>query len=244
MDNVGTRKPNGLAGHFASPEHGQSTRPGPQFVAEVTDSSQELRGYVIVDSSINGHACGGLRLAADVSGDHMASLARGMTLKYGFSGMSQGGAKAGIVGDPDMPLERKRALLKRFGELIAPLLKTGYYISGPDMSVSHDDIDVLLAAAGLKVPRGRRKKGKKSGLFTALAVMVAIEAAAAEKKLDLSKARIAIEGFGSVGSALAWLMAHKCGTTGRGDLDHQGGDLQPQGPRPGPVAGCACAARE
>ncbi len=212
MDNIGARKPNGVVSQSTPAESGRLVRPAPQFVAEISDPSLDLRGYVVVDATINGHACGGLRLAADVSRDHVALLARGMTLKYGFSGMTQGGAKAGIVGDPEMPSARKRILLRRFGELIAPMLRTGYYISGPDMSVSHDDIDELLQGAGLKVPRGRRKKGKKSGLFTAMAVMIAAEAAAAEKKIDLAKSRIAIEGFGSVGSSLAWLMTHKCGT--------------------------------
>ncbi|MGA9119729.1 MAG: Glu/Leu/Phe/Val dehydrogenase dimerization domain-containing protein [Bacteroidota bacterium] len=184
----------------------------PQFVAEIADPAIDLLGYVVVDTNVNGHACGGLRLSLDVSRDLVADLAHGMTLKYGFSGIGQGGAKAGIVGNPDMPGDRKRTLLKRFGELLGPLLRSGYYISGPDMSITHNDIDTLLGAARLKVPRGRRTKGKKSGFFTAMGVMVAIEATAQEKGIDLAKSRIAIEGFGSVGSSLAWLMGHKYGS--------------------------------
>ena len=213
MENIGLKKPNSASGKPAVSGASLEKIHMPQFAAEVSDTSFGLRGYVVVDMTIDGHACGGLRLTMDVDRDHIASLARGMTLKYGFSGMAQGGAKAGIVGDPDMPSEVKRTLLRRFGELIGPMLKSGYYISGPDMNVAHEDIDELLAGAGLTVPRGRRRKGKKSGLFTAMGVMVAIEAAASEKKIDLSKSRIAIEGYGSVGSALGWLITHNFGAT-------------------------------
>ena len=31
-----------------------------------------------------------------------------MTLKYGFLGLPQGGAKAGVRGDPDAPAEARR----------------------------------------------------------------------------------------------------------------------------------------
>ncbi len=205
-----------LSTETRSPESTTAPEPqlthGPQLVAEVQDAAIDLRGFVVVDSNVNGHACGGLRFFSDVTREQVASLAHGMTLKYGFSGTAQGGAKAGIIGDPDMPMQQKQRLVARFGELIAPLLKTGYYISGPDMSITPEDIDVLLTSARLKVPRGRRKKGKKSGYFTALSVMVAAETAAAERGIDLSKATMAIEGFGSVGSALGWLMSHKHGT--------------------------------
>jgi glutamate dehydrogenase (NAD(P)+) len=126
--------------------------------------------------------------------------------------MVQGGAKAGIVADASDPQEIKRRRLQRFGELIAPLLRSRYYISGPDMGTSDEDTKVMLEAAGMSIPRRRQIKGKKSGFFTALGVMVSIEACADHLGKDLSRCSIAIQGFGSVGSALAQLLMSHYGS--------------------------------
>ncbi len=183
----------------------------PQFEATVRDESIGLLGYVVVDSTVDEHSCGGIRISEDVSVEKLRAMARGMTLKYGFSGMEQGGAKAGIVGDAEGPLERKEQLLRRFGELIAPLLRSRYYISGPDMGITNAQVRAMLAAAGLQDPPLRRHKGTKSGYFTAVGVMVAMEACAEFTGKELSRSTVAIQGFGSVGSALAELLSKQCG---------------------------------
>jgi glutamate dehydrogenase (NAD(P)+) len=184
----------------------------PQFVGIARDRSVGLEAYVVVDATVAGHSCGGLRLGPTVSIDQVKALAHGMTLKYGFSGVPQGGSKAGIVGDPEMSPEQKRPLMQRLGEILAPLLRSGYYISGPDMSISTDDIRVMIRSAHVKVPHARLHKGKKSGFHTALAVKVSMEACAEARGLNLAGATLAIEGFGSVGSALAHLMASQKGS--------------------------------
>ncbi len=141
----------------------------PEFVCTVRDGSLGLIGYVVIDALIAGHACGGLRMSETVNVSELKNLARSMTLKYGFNQMAQGGAKAGIVADRDMPVDEKRRLLYRFGELIAPLLQTGCYNSGPDMNVTATDIEHMLSGAKMRVPAPRKGKGKKSGLYTAWA---------------------------------------------------------------------------
>lgn len=181
----------------------------PEFVCTVQDESIGLVGHVVVDASIAGHACGGLRLSNTVGINELKALARSMTLKYGYNHMAQGGAKAGIVADPDLPLERRRSLLYRFGQLIAPLLRGGYYFSGPDMNTTEDDVEHMLNGAGVHLPSPRKGKGQKSGLYTAMGVMVAAEAAASFMQTTLEGKTVAIEGFGAVGSALAMLMVRK-----------------------------------
>ena len=183
----------------------------PQFIATVEDASVGLRGYIVVDTTVRGHSCGGMRMFQDVTLEEVTGLARSMTLKYGFNGMAQGGAKAGIAADPDVSPEQKRRILHRWGEIVAPLLRSRYYITGTDMNVWQDDIDVVHAAAGYREPAPRRGKGNRSGLFTGYGVMIVTEAAAAFKGVDLSKCAVAVEGFGSVGSAYAMLMAGKTG---------------------------------
>ncbi|MBN2612162.1 MAG: Glu/Leu/Phe/Val dehydrogenase [Bacteroidales bacterium] len=181
----------------------------PQFIAFAEDQSIGLKGYVVVDRTINNHACGGLRMVPDLTIDELKGLARSMTLKYGFSHMDQGGAKAGIVADYNLSAGEKEILLRRFGEIISPLLKTGYYITGTDINTSKQEIMDMLDHCRVHLPSGRRNKGNKSGFFTALSVMVASEAAAFYKNLSLTGCSIAIEGFGAVGSAYGWLMAKK-----------------------------------
>ncbi len=181
----------------------------PEFVCTVQDEALGLVGHVVVDASIAGHACGGLRLSDTVNIEELRNLARSMTLKYGFNYMAQGGAKAGIVADPDLPLDRRHRLLYRFGQLIAPLLRGGYYFSGPDMNVTADDVDVMLSGAGVQLPTPRKGRGKKSGLYTAMGVLVAAEAVASAMHMGLEGKTIAIEGFGAVGSAFAMLMTRK-----------------------------------
>lgn len=183
----------------------------PQSVTAVRDDSIGLRGYLVIDASVAGRACGGLRVTDDMTLEQISALAHGMTLKYGFSGMAQGGAKAGICESPDVSRERKWELLRRFGEIIAPLLRERAYISGPDMGTTNEDIAQMLAAAGTEIPKPRRHRGHKSGLYTAMGVMIGVEACSEARRIPLAGRTAAIEGFGSVGSALADLLVRRHG---------------------------------
>jgi glutamate dehydrogenase/leucine dehydrogenase len=134
-----------------------------------------------------------------------------MTLKYGFNEMDQGGAKAGILGDYSLSDVEKQKLLRRFGEIAIPLLKTRYYITGTDINTTRANIFDMLDHCRIRIPSRRRSKGKKSGYFSALSVMVSTEAAASQKELNLRDCTLAIEGFGAVGSSYAKLMHENWG---------------------------------
>lgn len=97
-----------------------------QLIITVTEESSNLNGYVVIDSTIRGKAVGGVRMLPDVSLEEIQELARTMTLKYGFSGIRQGGAKAGIVADPEMPATEKALMLANFARALQPILKTRY----------------------------------------------------------------------------------------------------------------------
>ena len=100
-----------------------STNADQQLVCVARDGNDVL-GYVAVDSTVGGRARGGLRMAPDVDEAEVCGLARAMTLKYGFLGLPQGGAKAGVRGDPEAPPEERRARLAAFARLVAPLLRS------------------------------------------------------------------------------------------------------------------------
>ena len=170
-----------------------------------TDGRSVL-GYVVVDSTIRGRSCGGLRMLPDVDEPELRYLARSMTLKYGFLALPQGGAKAGIRGDPDAPLDQRRKLLVEFARVIAPLLRSKTFLPCADMGTKGADIRYMLGSVGLPVPR-RHLPGDASGYYTALSVLAGAGQAARHLRFDLAGCTAAIEGFGSVGRPLANLLA-------------------------------------
>jgi glutamate dehydrogenase (NAD(P)+) len=174
----------------------------PPEILEVSDASAGLMGWLAVDSIVDGHFCGGLRMLPDVSPEELSELARAMTLKHAFLGLPHGGAKAGILYDEDRQKQQKAALLAAFGRKTQDLLRNRIYLPGSDMGTDGADVRGMMEAIGIRVPR-RALLGKMSGWYTSLTVVASVKAAAAEERLDLSKATAAIEGFGQVGSAVA-----------------------------------------
>ena len=131
----------------------------------------------------------------------VAELAHLMTLKYGFIGLPMGGAKAGIIGDPEMPVEQKRELLAAFGRGLKPHLRRWHYMPWTDMGTTDADIRHLAESAGVRDP-GLKRPSTSSG-FTGLSVAIAAAEAARSRQMSLSGLTLAVEGFGKVGSAVA-----------------------------------------
>jgi glutamate dehydrogenase (NAD(P)+) len=163
-------------------------------------------GCVVIDATVSGRARGGLRLMPDVTEAELRLLARSMTLKYGWLGLPQGGAKAGVVGDPEGPAAERRERLAAFARAFAPLLRSRAYIPDSDMGTTNDDIRRVAAAAGLPAKRREWRVGI-SGYYTALTVLASARAALQLAGRPLAGATAAIEGYGKVGSALGRLLA-------------------------------------
>lgn len=161
----------------------------------------EVQGYLVIDSTVNGRSYGGLRMSPDLSAATLARIARAKTLKYGLLGLPLGGAKAGIAAAPEIPAERKRELLKGFGEALKPYLETRRFVPGEDLGTTAADIRYMLEANGLKVLPRSLSEG--SGTFTAITVFAAAVSACDYAGVDLHKATVAVEGFGSVGASTA-----------------------------------------
>jgi glutamate dehydrogenase (NAD(P)+) len=197
-----------------------------ELICQVRRADRVL-GFLVMHSLFRGSSRGGIRMASDISEDEVRLLAEGMTLKFGLLGLPQGGAKAGIRADPDAPAEERYAALREFGQAIAPLLRSRTYIPGPDMGTSNAMVRRLLVAEGVPVYH-RELRGLRSGYFTALSVFSAARHAADAIGLSMVGARVSIEGFGKVGSALAQLF-HELGarvvaiSTSQGALYNAGG---------------------
>jgi glutamate dehydrogenase/leucine dehydrogenase len=89
-----------------------------------------------------------------------------MTLKYGFLGLPQGGAKAGVIGNPEAPRAERLNRLVEFGHAIKPLLYTKTYIPNADMGTYSADIRHMLNAVGIRVGC-RELQDNSSGYYTA-----------------------------------------------------------------------------
>ena len=176
-----------------------------QFLITVAQGS-EVMGYVVIDSTIGGCSCGGIRLMPDIDEAEIRGLARAMTLKFGFLGLPQGGAKAGVICDPEAPQEERRQRLAEFGRTIAPLLRNRVYVPAIDMGTDNTDIRYMLKAVGIRVKR-REFRSNRSGYYTAVSVFTGAKQATCYLGMNLSECTVAIEGFGKVGSALGQLLA-------------------------------------
>ena len=165
------------------------------------DGETGAKGYFVIDASVNGRSYGGVRIAPDLTPEILQRVARAKTLKYGFLGLPVGGAKAGICADPYMPVEQKREILRKFGESISSYLKKRRFVPCEDIGTTKADIRYMLTSNGVKVlPRSLTGVTPN---YTGTTVYIAGLRAASQIGIDASRASVAVEGFGSVGSAAA-----------------------------------------
>jgi glutamate dehydrogenase (NAD(P)+) len=163
-------------------------------------------GAIAIDSTVAGRARGGLRISLRADVSEVRGLARAMTLKYGFLGLPQGGAKGAARGDPEAPPEERLRMLTAFGRAAGPILRSGLYLPDADLGTRNADIRRVLEIAGVR-PKRREWRCERSGEWTALTTFAALGQAAARVGTPVAGARVAVEGFGAVGGALAALLA-------------------------------------
>jgi glutamate dehydrogenase (NAD(P)+) len=186
--------------------HAIETNPAGQLAIYTIWQEGVLPGYLAVDSLVGGRCCGGVRLLPDIDALEMRGLARTMTLKYGFLGMPQGGAKAGVIGPFGAGARERQEKLKHFATALGPLLTSRYFMPGTDMGTNLEDIRNMLASVGISIRR-RELRGSNSGYYTALSVFGGVLQGARHLDLPLVGSSAAIEGLGKVGLPLAVLLA-------------------------------------
>ncbi|TMQ07395.1 MAG: Glu/Leu/Phe/Val dehydrogenase [Deltaproteobacteria bacterium] len=185
---------------------------GAEAVVRVYDPETGMRGVLVIDSTINGPAGGGTRMVADLTEDEVGELARAMTYKWMIFDLPSGGAKAGIFGDPAMPAEHKRAVLRAFGRSLRPYLSNKDFLLGvgPDMGIAGADVDEIYAGAGAPNPVAWESSprwiidGDQAGYhLTGRGVAAAARAALDSIDRPIAGATFALEGFGQVGAGAA-----------------------------------------
>jgi glutamate dehydrogenase (NAD(P)+) len=178
---------------------------GPEKVVCVSDRRSGMRGVLVIDNSARGVGKGGTRMSPNLSVMEVARLARTMTWKWAAVDLFQGGAKAGIIGDPHAP--DKEAVLRAFARALANEVPAEY-VFGLDMGLTEHDAAIFVdelgdrgAAVGL--PRGLGGLPYDELGVTGYGVAEATDAAAAAISLPITGTRVALQGFGAVGRAAA-----------------------------------------
>lgn len=179
---------------------------GPAKIIHVYEPSVALRGVLVVDNVAAGPSIGGIRMAPDVSTEECVRLARAMTLKNAAAGLPHGGGKSVIFGDPKMPRAGKEKLIRAFA---AALKDVTDYIFGPDMGTDEECMAWVRDETGRSVGLPREVGGIPLDELgaTGFGLSHAVDEALPYCDFQLQGARVAIQGFGSVGKHAARFLA-------------------------------------
>ena len=161
-----------------------------------------LQAMIAIHNTRLGPALGGCRYLpyADTQSAiaDVLRLARGMSYKAALAGLQQGGGKAVIIRPGH--IENRGALFEAFGRFIETL--NGHYITAMDSGTSSIDMDCI--AQHTQHVTSTTAQGDPSP-HTAMGVFAGIRATALARlgSDNLEGLRVAIQGLGNVGYALA-----------------------------------------
>jgi glutamate dehydrogenase (NAD(P)+) len=147
-------------------------------------------------------------MAPDVSVDECARLARAMTLKNAAAGLPHGGGKSVVFGDPGMPDAEKERYIRAFARAIGDIRD---YIIGPDMGTNEACMAWAKDEIGRSVGLPREIGGIPLDEIGATGFGLAAAAEVAQEFCDvaLDGARVAVQGYGSVGRHAARFLVQK-----------------------------------
>lgn len=167
-----------------------------------TDAPSGLRAYLVIDDLTLGPAVGGTRTRAYPSAaaavQEAAALARAMTLKCALAGLDAGGAK--MVVDAHPGLDRPAAF-RVLGERVEEL--GGIFLTAGDLGTRRADLEAMATATS-------RVRTDEDALAAAVAdgVLGCIAACASVRGREgVRGLRVAVQGCGAIGAALARRLA-------------------------------------
>ncbi|MEH2293522.1 Glu/Leu/Phe/Val family dehydrogenase [Nostoc sp.] len=178
---------------------------------------QVLAGHRVQHSDVLGPYKGGIRYHPAVTLREVSALAMLMTWKCALLGIPYGGGKGGIAIDPKRYSvgELERISRRYISELIKDI-GPAVDIPAPDMGTSAREMawmmDTYSVNVGHAVPGVVTGKPLSIGgslgreMATGRGVMIIVREALAEQSKSLVGVRVAIQGFGNVGSAAAELL--------------------------------------
>jgi glutamate dehydrogenase (NAD(P)+) len=184
---------------------------------------EAFEGYRVTHNIARGPSKGGIRYHPDVTLDEVKALAMWMTWKCALMNIPFGGAKGGVICDPKKlsrgELER---MTRRYTTEIINEIGPEKDIPAPDVGTDptvmawiFDTYSMNKGHSVLGVVTGKPLNvGGSLGRLeaTARGALYCIQEAARKKELRLQELRVAVQGFGNVGSYLAKFLAEEGAT--------------------------------
>jgi glutamate dehydrogenase (NAD(P)+) len=173
-------------------------------------------GYVVVDHTGRGPGLGGVRMTQDISIQEVSRLAYIMTHKNAAANLPLGGAKAGLIANPEWfhgNPNLKKKLIKLYADVLFPI---NSYIPAPDMGTDELDMQVIFSNFSNKLGTKNHMRGAVSrpyetggipidewgltacGLFAATETLESLV-----EGFSIKGSKIIVQGFGNVGGQIA-----------------------------------------
>ncbi|MBI4466661.1 MAG: Glu/Leu/Phe/Val dehydrogenase [Acidobacteria bacterium] len=196
-------------------------------------------GYRVQHSIVRGPAKGGIRFAPDVTLDEVRALASWMTWKCAVVNLPFGGAKGGVICDPQKLSRRElEAITRRYTAELLDFLGPERDVPAPDLGTNEQVMAWVMDTYSMHVrhtttavvtgkpldlggSRGRREA-------TGRGCLIVTDRALQKLGRRRDEQRVIIQGFGNVGSVAAKLL-HESGYKIVGVADIHGGIYNPKG---------------
>jgi glutamate dehydrogenase (NAD(P)+) len=200
---------------------------------------QVFTGYRVQYNITLGPAKGGIRYHPNVSLDEVTALAAWMTWKCAVAHIPFGGAKGGVICDPTKMSNREiEALTRRYIAEIIEAIGPDKDVPAPDVNTNEQVMAWIMDTYSMHVGHTETaivtgkplEMGGSLGRREATGRGVMIVARESAKRLgfDIKGAKVAIQGFGNVGSVSATLLS-EIGASIVGVTDWKGGVYNPSG---------------
>src|SRR6201996_83251 len=202
-------------------------------------SIEVFTGYRVQHSRARGPGKGGIRYAPDVSLDEVRALASWMTWKCAVVNIPFGGAKGGVICDPkNLPKSELGRTPRRYTAELIEFLGPEKDVPAPDMGTDEqtmawimDTYSMHMRQTVTSVVTGKPvniggSRGRKEA--TGRGVSVVCDDAIKYLGMSVDGCRVIVQGFGTVGSNSANLLAQK-GYNVIGIAEHDGGLYNPNG---------------
>jgi glutamate dehydrogenase (NAD(P)+) len=175
-------------------------------------------GYRVQHSITRGPAKGGIRYHPDVTLDEVEALAAWMTWKCAVVNIPFGGGKGGVICDPSkMSMTELERLTRRYAADLSDLFGPESDVPAPDVNTNaqvmawivdtysmHERRTEYAVVTGKPLEVGG-SAGRREA--TGRGVLLCIREACRHLNLPIAGARVAVQGFGNVGSVSADLLA-------------------------------------
>ncbi|MDQ3823791.1 MAG: Glu/Leu/Phe/Val dehydrogenase [Actinomycetota bacterium] len=208
-------------------------------VAMDDGSTRVFEGYRVTHNIARGPSKGGIRYHPDVTLDEVKALAMWMTWKCALMGIPFGGAKGGVVCDPKRLSQRElERLTRRYTSEIINEIGPERDIPAPDVGTDarvmawiFDTYSMNKGHSVLGVVTGKPLEiggslGREEA--TARGALFCVREAVRKQQMSLDGLRVAVQGFGNVGSYLSKFLA-EAGAKVVAISDSSGGLHNPNG---------------